>query len=322
MKIFKKKHYNEKIIFVSGLTRSGKSLLCSILSTLTKNEKFNMNFMLENIFQLTYLKKINLETSTFLIKTFCDLLYYDQMIGRNVNFRPGDYTSVWNTKNPKEFLMRLKKKEGISILDEIKKEKNYFTLMIHNGFLYTKIIEKLFKDFRFINIERSPIMLAEEWYIKNYFNEKSQGRAWWGGYLNPRHSVLLLDSKKTGVPYFLNKEAKQFLKLSKMDSIIFNIKNLRKKQELITLKKNYYVCCFENLSFKTYEEIKKIKDFLKVEETKFTNLYLEHESCPRYFSKENYKKVFQFVKSKSSKKYFDILLTEEKKHIKKFNLIF
>ena len=41
MKILKKNHYNEKIIFVSGLTRSGKSLLCSILSTLSKNEKFN-----------------------------------------------------------------------------------------------------------------------------------------------------------------------------------------------------------------------------------------------------------------------------------------
>ena len=113
MKILKKNHYNEKIIFVSGLTRSGKSLLCSILSTLSKNEKFNMNFMLENIFQLTYLKKINIETSTFLIKTFCDLLLYDQMIGRNVNFRPSDYTSIWNTKNAKEFLLRLKKKKVI-----------------------------------------------------------------------------------------------------------------------------------------------------------------------------------------------------------------
>ena len=51
--------------------------------------------------------------------------------------------------------------------------------MLHNGFLFLKIIEKLFKDFKFINIERSPIMLAEAWYKKNYFYKgydiKTQG---------------------------------------------------------------------------------------------------------------------------------------------------
>ena len=69
--------------------------------------------MLENIFQLTYLKKINIETSTFLIKTFCDLLLYDQMIGRNVNFRPSDYTSIWNTKKCKRIFTKIKKKKVI-----------------------------------------------------------------------------------------------------------------------------------------------------------------------------------------------------------------
>ena len=39
-----------------------------------------------------------------------------------------------------------------------------------------------------------------------------------------------------------------------------------------------------------------------------------------FFSNKNYQKTIEFVRSKSSKKYFEILLAEEKKHIKKFNL--
>ena len=46
-----------------------------------------------------------------------------------------------------------------------------------------------------------------------------------------------------------------------MDSIIFNIKNLRKKQETINKKKNYYFCCFEKLSFNTLEELERIQKF-------------------------------------------------------------
>ena len=48
--------------------------------------------------------------------------------------------------------------------------------MLHNGFLFLKIIEN-YLNFKFINIERSPIMLAEAWYKKNYFYK---------GYQNPR----------------------------------------------------------------------------------------------------------------------------------------
>ena len=218
---------------------------------------------------------------------------------------------VYGIQKCKRIFTKIKKKEGDKIISEIKKKKNYFTLMLHNGFLFLKIIEKLFKDFKFINIERSPIMLAEAWYKKNYFYK---------GYQNPRHSVLLMDYKKKGIPYFLTSNIDKFLKLSKMDSIIFNIKNLRKKQETINKRKNYYFCCFEKLSFNTLEELERIQKFLKVKQTNFTNLLFENEGCPRIFSNKNYQKTIEFVRSKISKKYFEILLAEEKKHIKKFNL--
>ena len=53
-----KDNITDNIVFISGLTRSGKSLLCPIVASLENAEKFNVNFFLEQIPFLYYLNKI------------------------------------------------------------------------------------------------------------------------------------------------------------------------------------------------------------------------------------------------------------------------
>ena len=54
-----------KLIFIGGVTRSGKSFLCPIVSTFKKTEMFIYNSVAENIYYLNFLKMIS--NKTFII---------------------------------------------------------------------------------------------------------------------------------------------------------------------------------------------------------------------------------------------------------------
>ena len=53
-----KDNITDNIVFISGLTRSGKALLCPIVASLENAEKVNVNFFLEQIPFLYYLNNL------------------------------------------------------------------------------------------------------------------------------------------------------------------------------------------------------------------------------------------------------------------------
>ena len=52
-------------------------------------------------------------TSKITLQYFLDNQIYENMIGRNTNFRFSDWTSVWYTSNPDKYISRVFSKEGI-----------------------------------------------------------------------------------------------------------------------------------------------------------------------------------------------------------------
>ena len=109
--MMKKSFYSEfdpkNLVAISGLTRSGKALTSMIVSSFQKAEKNNLNPLWENIIYLRTLRKINKETASYLIKTGMALDMYNLSVGRNLNFKPTDYTSCFNHHNYPEYKKRL-----------------------------------------------------------------------------------------------------------------------------------------------------------------------------------------------------------------------
>ena len=58
----------KKIILITGLTRSGKTLLCPIISSLKNCEQFFFNTISENVSVMHYMKKINFNTANYIVK--------------------------------------------------------------------------------------------------------------------------------------------------------------------------------------------------------------------------------------------------------------
>ena len=86
-------------IGVSGFTRSGKAMLMKLLSTYERIDKPNEDIFFEHIYFLHKINKINDQTANYLIKKNFNILYYFNLIGRNINFKKCDWSSALNYHN-------------------------------------------------------------------------------------------------------------------------------------------------------------------------------------------------------------------------------
>ena len=66
-KLFTQRYKNE-ILGVSGFTRSGKAMLMNLISTFKHVEKSTTDILLEQIYYLHKIKKIDSEVATYLLK--------------------------------------------------------------------------------------------------------------------------------------------------------------------------------------------------------------------------------------------------------------
>ncbi len=96
----------KKIILITGLTRSGKTLLCPIISSLKNCEQFFFNTISENVSVMHYMKKINFNTANYIIKKAINENIQDKLLGRNLNNKKNDFTSLNNYKKKKNLFKK------------------------------------------------------------------------------------------------------------------------------------------------------------------------------------------------------------------------
>ena len=275
-KILFRSNFSDNILFISGLSRSGKSLFCPIISSLNNVENFYIIPLIEEILRLNSLGYIKNDVADYLVKINFNHLIYENSIGRNFNFRRKDWTSIWNYKKTNLYLKRLNLKDGDIAYKRLLKRNSLSPFMLHNGITYSKLLFRNFENVKILHIQRHPIDIIISWLRKNITSNKS--------FLNQRHLFLLLNIKNKIIPL---KYYKKYLKLNHLERIIITIENtimshkknyqkLSKKQ-----KKQIFFMNFDNFVTNPNKELKKICKFLKVKKSIMTNLMLKKQNCPR-----------------------------------------
>ena len=239
LQLVRENKFNDPVI-VTGTTRSGKSMLGPIVSSLKGSDKFHMDFGIEQYPFLHHLGLISDEVACYLTRFAYENLVYNNHIGRNSNFRIDDISSIWNSENPIEFYKRLTKKDGDDPVEEIIKKKYTFVLNIHNGLMNANFLFKAFPKLRMVHIKRNPIDIVHSWYLKGY------GAGFW---TNPRNSTPTINWKNNIIPYFANGWEDKYIRLPEMDRII---------QMISILHKNHHET-YNNLNIKQKKHIKVIK---------------------------------------------------------------
>ena len=311
MKFFPNAHKIEiEVIVVAGHTRSGKAIMLDTISSFKKFEKYNMDTSIEEAGSLYFVKKIDKLSAKYLIRKSMLHKLYNSSIGREVNFRKNDRTSIFSCKNPREYLKRLNKKEGDKTFSKFLNKKPRYPVMIHYGLLYSDLLFESFPRLKIIQMEKNPFEIAYSWIKKRYE----------GGFeKNLRSTLLRLNFRNKLVPFYAYKNAKEYLSLNKYDRVVLvldildKIKKIKLKKLNSLQKKNYLEINHLDFVTNTDEVLGKLKKFLNAEKTEFTKKILKKNKCPRVNNVDQLKRKKLFLERKLSKKYFKILEALEKK---------
>ena len=294
----------KKIIFIDGISRSGKLFTGTLLSTFKNYEHLEFGLNFERLCPALEFKKINEDFAKSYINNYLNELIYNKYLSRNVNFRPTDRTSVVNTQNYKLYKKRLKMKEGDNIIKQIKKENKSLLFVTHDILTTIKAFNKLGLNYKMIEIFRNPFSLVMSWY------KRGLGRR----FGNDQRLFSLLIKKKNKIsPWYdelFNDNIRNLNEIEKCIHYVYNLttKSITDYSILNKLEKNrIFITSYERLVENSYSEISKISIFLKSKLTKNTKIYIKKENIPKFLNSNIFNKNRLFIKSKVKKKYYNKL---------------
>ena len=303
------------LIGITGIARTGKVLVGGLISSLKKIEKLNVNLMWEMANQLNYTKKLSDESSVFLLRRGFSVISYNLSLGREVNTRADEYSSILSYKKPSIYFKRIKHSiDGDRVFKNIRKKKFNVPILIHYALIHSKLIFKAFPKIKIIQMEKNPVELTYSWMNKKYGAEF---------YKNERVGILTFKKNKKIFPWFAYGWEKLYFSLSESDKIVYLLEKLSKYQDdqykkLSKSNKNKVLkIYFEDFVSNPKIYIKKIEKFLKTRKTNFSLKFLKAEKCPRKLKIKDYELKKSILKMKLTKKAYSKLLSMEKKYLKK-----
>ena len=298
---------SKKILFIDGLSRSGKSLLGPIVGSLKKTYPMQHQNLIDNLLQLLQLNLVNTKVCKSLINIFLNESIYYLNLSRGVNFRPADNSSVLKDKNYKLFIKNLSRKEGDHVIDQIKDEKKLPIYMSHDLLSVIDLLDKIIPNFKIIHVIRNPIDNIYSFYSK--YNKRYKGKKY--DLNNPRFFSLAFETKKRLIPYYAAKNSKLFLKLNNLEkTTYYYLKIIEKSQRKLSNFKNknkIKIVRFDDLAQDPKKIINQLEKFLNTKTSSFTKIACKIEKVPRIIDYESREKKLRFIEKSINKKMFESL---------------
>jgi hypothetical protein len=292
---------NEKIVIIDGLSRSGKFYLGKLMSSIKGMEYFIYSSELERIIISGLTGITNKQDASALMTLVINEEFYDRAIGRNLNLRFDDSSSILNSYEKDNYFSRQEKKPGWDAAKKILDAKKYSVFILHQSLQALEIITGAIPKPYIVNIRRHPIELAFSWIQRG-----------WGR----RYGIDLLSFtpvfQKAGsfVPYFAIDWSGDYLKSNEHDRVVKSIVHLTEKESNAINKHEGEMChiYYDNLVSKPEKEIHKICDFLKKDPHDSLSEVLKKETRDTDFISDRKKKENQIYQNIEDKHSFEKLL--------------
>ncbi len=101
----------QHMVMIDGPPRVGKTTLIKILEGLERIELERIEEIYDYVGFLFGLNKIDHDAGITLLRAFADIHIYNLYLGRNINARPGDHSSIFKSGQPFKYLRRLFSRE-------------------------------------------------------------------------------------------------------------------------------------------------------------------------------------------------------------------
>ena len=273
----------EKILFIDGISRSGKKLTCRVLSNFCDVDYFQYRSFIEKICYLHSLEAMAAGVAVPLLQAVVDEAVYCRAIGRDLNTRESDETSVLKAFDSEEYLHRSTLKDGKDAMDRFNASGRHAAIHLHHTMPTANLLFKAFPHAKLAHVMRHPIDLAEDW-LRRGWGER-QGT-------DPLAFGLQLDGGEKPVPWFARDWTEEYLSMTPaercIESILFLQDANHKGYEHLSDTEKRQVCLFpfEHLVTNPDQTIGDFADFLDSTPHQSMAKLLSEENCPRTLSVE------------------------------------
>lgn len=302
----------KELIFIDGVTRSGKSMLGPVISSLNKTYPTQQQTLLDNLLPIYAAKYINKNVFKSLINFYFNKNLYYMNISREINLRPDDASSFVHHKDFKLFKKNLKSTEGDHVIKNIKKKNYYPVFMTHDLLSMLTDFNEINVPYKLLYIYRHPIDNIFSFFKRYQLRMSSKNNTKYN-LDDPRIHQMMIKFKGKLLPYYTLKEEAYFSKLNflekstfyylqSINSSIKTYKKLNKNQ-----RKKILLIKFDDFAEKIDLELNKISNFLGLKKTSHTKKILIRNNLPRkMFPNEREFKMSQLKKNISNELFKEL----------------
>lgn len=287
------------IVFIDGLTRTGKSSLSGIIPTLQRSEHIKFASKLEWAIAGRALGLVDLGFYEAYVANYFNEEIHSCALGRNVNFRPSDQSGVAQYCEPDIYYRRLQRSELFTESDFEEIKQRIYPFQTHDILSHIQYLGDLCDSVRIIEMWRNPSAVVTSWL----------GRGWDKRFgFDPLYFSLTLSAGNVKVPWFAMPYQAMLQDLSPSERCAQLVINLT-KQSLRNLKESkcrIINTSLERLSSDPCQELLGIAAFL---DSEFSPNWLNKVKEARFPRKtEDWRQKADDLKGRLNQQLFDDLL--------------
>jgi len=306
VKLYRQNFYTQPVVLIDGITRTGKTMLSPILTSLENVELHRIETNFDRIPRLYKLKKITRDAAVACLRLEMETKLYESMISRSINFRWSDNTGVFNQIKPLRYLKRLFAPEGDVVVEKILKEKPIFQVQTHDVLGINGIYFDAFgNSLRIIEMLRHPVDSIYGNCQRGYGKRESN---------DPRiFSLNILHGKKLVPWYCYGWEDEYIACESPTDKVIkmcaVRLRRMWKGYESLSdkQKKQVLFIAFDKFATNPEPDVQKMENFIGRKRTKLLHKALTKGRVPRIIKSEEREKKEQDIRSKASSECITIM---------------
>ncbi len=267
----------EKVIFLDGVSGTGKTMMAPLLGSFERMEVGRFNHLYEYLCALDFLKRIETDAAESLVRMYVDLDLYNVSISREVNLRPKDLSGIFQNPHPLRYLQRLFYKDGGAAEVRIKKEHPILHLISHQALPIMGLIFRTLGDrVRVVEMVRHPLYLLEHWctYIERFGHD-------------PRDFSIWIQHDQEALPWFAQGWEELYSRSNTIDKVIYTLEYfIHRSEEMlkassVELQQKILFIPFEHFVLNPSPFLTKIESLLGTTMTPITQQVLRKQKCPR-----------------------------------------
>lgn len=220
-KVVRKNVLTQKVVIVDGQPGCGKTMLSPIVGALDRVELMSFPVEIEFICRFHQLGKISEDAAAAWVKMMCDHRLYHGMMGREMNCRWKDLSSVFRAPNPLKYLVRFFQKGDEIIPERIQRERPILHLAAHNLLADGEpFFAGLQENVLMIHVVRHPLYMVKQQALNM---ERLPS--------NPRNVNVYFEYQDMQLPYYVHGWEELYLASSYMERAVYLIDRMTRRIE-------------------------------------------------------------------------------------------